>query len=74
MIPDPNVRVEAVINGHGIALNDWLIQEEIDRGELFQISPQTLEQYGYHLVYSEKTRANPSLAVFRSWLLSELNN
>lgn len=71
VIPDPNVRVEAVISGHGIALNDWLIQGEIEHGRLFQISPITLESYGYHLVYNDRALANPALKAFQNWILEE---
>ncbi len=71
VIPDPNVRVEAVISEQGIALNDRLIQSEIDRGRLFQISPEQLDTYGYHLVYSDSAINNEALQAFRNWICSQ---
>lgn len=35
IIPDPNVRVEALVNGQGVALNDWLISAEIATQRLY---------------------------------------
>ncbi len=71
VIPDPNVRVQAVINGQGIALNDWLIQDEIDAGRLFQISPIALKNYGYFLSYAPNALTHTALAAFRDWIQSE---
>ena len=36
VIPDPNVRVQAVIDGQGLALNDFLINNEIKEKNLFK--------------------------------------
>ena len=71
IIPDPNVRVEALVNGQGIALNDWLISAEIAANRLYQISPVALPQYGYFLVYHRRALENPALSAFRNWILSE---
>ena len=68
VILDPNVRVEAVINGQGIALNDFLVKDELQKGLLFQISPVELNDYGYYLAYRENSMANPALATFREWI------
>ena len=70
VIPDPNVRVEAVINGQGIALNDALISAEIDANRLYQISPIELSEYGYFLAYGKGSLNNPILQAFREWILS----
>ncbi len=71
IIPDPNVRVQAVIDGQGIALNDTLIAPEITDGKLFQISPIELTNYGYFLFYPRGALNNPSLQVFRDWIVAE---
>ncbi len=71
VIADPNVRVEAVINGQGIALNDSLIETEIENGRLVQISPVELQAYGYFLIYPDGGLVNPALNAFRNWILAQ---
>ena len=70
VIPDPNVRVQAVIDGQGLALNDRLIATEISAGQLFQVSTVELGNYGYFLAYPEHALDDPGLAGFRDWILS----
>jgi DNA-binding transcriptional LysR family regulator len=72
IIPDPNVRVQAVIDGQGIALNDTLIQNEIDNQRLFRLSESALENYGYFLAYQPGAFSNPDVEAFALWLKSEL--
>lgn len=71
VIPDPNVRVQAVVDGQGLALNDALVHREIADGLLFKVSEVELEDYGYFLAYHRDAMANPALSDFRDWILSE---
>ena len=71
VIPDPNVRVEAVINNQGLALNDALVAPELAEKRLMQISSVTLDDYGYHLAYSEGSLDEPSFVAFRDWIRGE---
>ncbi len=71
VIPDPNVRVQAVIDGQGLALNDQLVEPEISAGQLIQVSTVSLENYGYYLVYPKGSLENPALMAFRNWIISE---
>ena len=68
IIPDPNVRVQAVIDGQGVALNDRLILPEIEKGTLFQLSDTELDDYGYFLAYTPGALENPQVACFVDWL------
>ena len=68
VIPDPNVRVQAVIDGQGIALNDSLVTAEIDDGRLSRISDIVLADYGYYLAYPKGAMAVPGVRAFRDWL------
>ena len=70
VIPDPNVRVQAVIDGQGIALNDALVDDEVAGARLFPISPLALVDYGYFLVYPRGALANASLEAFRDWIVA----
>ncbi len=71
VIPDPNVRVQAVMDGQGVALNDQLVAAEIKAERLFRISPIALTKYGYYLAYPKGALSIPGLKVFRDWLVSE---
>lgn len=68
IIPDPNVRVQAIIDGQGIALNDDLVSQEIKDGKLFRLSPIESSDYGYYLAYDNKVAFNPELDAFINWL------
>ena len=70
IIPDPNVRVEAVIDHQGIALNDALIERELTEARLFRLSDVELSDYGYHLVYTASSESNPVVGEFVQWLQS----
>lgn len=71
VIPDPNVRVQSVINGQGVALNDLLVAPELSAGQLREISTVGLSDYGYYLVYPSGSLDNPSLKAFRDWIMDE---
>ena len=74
VIPDPNVRVQAVIDGQGIALNDALVANELASGLLRQVSNVQLDDYGYFLAYAPEALGNPVLSDFRGWLLAEADS
>jgi DNA-binding transcriptional LysR family regulator len=69
-IPDPNVRVQAVIDGQCIALNDALVEAKMDRGRLFRLSPHQIDDSGYFLVHGADAMSNPDVAAFAHWMLS----
>ncbi len=71
VVPDPNVRVQAVIDGQGIALNDSLIAGELTEGRLVRISDVELEDYGYFLAYPKGALENAALRDFRDWIMGE---
>ena len=69
VIPDSNDRVQAVIDGQGIALWDELVQTELDSGELHYLSDVTLDNAGYYLVYTAPAaRRSPVVATFADWI------
>ncbi len=70
VIPDPNVRVQAVIDGQGVALNDALIQDEISSGKLIKASKVELSNYGYFLAYRPSAMNAPALKTFRDWIVA----
>ncbi len=73
VIADPNVRVQALIDGQGIALNDSLIRAEILSGCLQPLSSIALERYGYYLAYPKLSLSEPAVCDLCEWLKLEAN-
>lgn len=71
IIPDPNVRVQAVVDGQGIALMDTLIERELEEEKLFRLSPHKLQDYGYFLVRPRKAASSDSAAAFSRWVQNQ---
>jgi DNA-binding transcriptional LysR family regulator len=71
VIPDPNVRVQAVIDGQGIALYDFLVDDEVASGRLYQYQPVSLDAYGYYLVYPSGLDSASAIQSFRDWIMQE---
>ncbi len=68
IIPDPNVRVQAVIDGQGIALNDALVSREMSENQLVRISDVELANYGYFVVMPKNSIRSASVDAFANWL------
>ena len=68
IVPDPNVRVQAVINGQGIALMDDLVQDELRSANLYRLSDIALSDYGYFIVRPQRAVASEPARVFSDWL------
>lgn len=70
IIPDPNVRVESVINDQGVALADVLVERELNDKRIYRLSNVELSNYGYYLVYSSAALSNPVAEEFSQWMFS----
>lgn len=68
IIPDPNVRVQAVIDGQGIALNDTLVARELEQGLLVRLSEVELSSYGYFIARPRTAHGPRSVDAFAAWL------
>ena len=71
VIPDPNVRVQAVIDGQGVALFDELVADEVRQNKLIQFDKIQLVDYGYYLIYRTESLKRPAIRDFRDWILAE---
>ena len=71
VIPDPNVRVQAVIDGQGFALNDFLVDDEVSAGRLYRYRPVSLNDYGYFLIYPGQSAPGSAIRIFRDWIMQE---
>jgi len=74
IIIDPNVRIKAAIDGHGILLANPMLKDECDRGELVELFADTkLNGLGFYLTYKEKSNQSHALSVFNKWILAQDN-
>ena len=71
IIPDPNVRVQAVINGQGIALMDDFVIDELNQGKLHRLSQIELSDYGYFIVSPERAIISEAATFFIDWLYEQ---
>ena len=69
-IPDPNVRVQAVIDGQGVTINARLAARELDADALRRISDVELSNYGYHPAIPADAIRNAEVAALPDWLKS----
>ncbi|MEM9144931.1 MAG: LysR substrate-binding domain-containing protein [Pseudomonadota bacterium] len=70
-IPDPNVRVQAVVDDQGVAINDPLIAPELASGALVRLSDVALDDYGYHIALPPDALSNPDIGLLVAWLKAE---
>ena len=68
IVPDPNVRVQAVADGQGVALNDELIGREVEDGSLHRLSDVQLDHYGYFVAVEEHRQSEAPIVAFKNWL------
>ena len=71
IIPDPNVRVEAVVDGQGIALMDALVSNELNEGRMVRLSECELADYGYFLVEPFANQGGVAVGQFSQWIKDE---
>lgn len=70
-INDPNVYIQAAIDGQGVALADGLVADDVALGRLVEPFAPRLEGYGYFLVYPRDAALRPAASAFRDWLIGE---
>ena len=73
-ISDSNSRVQAVIDGQGIALWDNLVSPEINSGNLHYLSDILLDEYGYYIRVKENILENHTVKLFFKWIKEEGNS
>ena len=71
VIPDPNVRLQAVADGQGVALADVLAEPELEDGRIGRFSNVALLDRGYFLACPASAPPTAELTAFRDWLLQE---
>jgi LysR family glycine cleavage system transcriptional activator len=70
-IADSNSRVQAVIDGQGIALWDLLVSPELSSGRLHYLSDIWLDNYGYYVQAKKSNLESKAVGLFLNWLRDE---
>jgi LysR family transcriptional regulator, glycine cleavage system transcriptional activator len=70
-IGDPNVYIQAAIDGQGVALGDELLDDEVALGRLVRPFNVKLQGYGYFVSCTEEALKFANVVAFREWLLAE---
>ena len=70
-IADSNSRVQAIIDGQGIALWDRLVAYEISSGHLQYLSDIWLDEYGYYVRAKDSSLESKAVQLFLNWLRDE---
>lgn len=72
IIPDSNDRVQAVIDGQGIALWDDLVRSELESGELCYLSDIAIEEAGYFLLHlANQNQRSTVIQKFSDWICDQ---
>jgi LysR family glycine cleavage system transcriptional activator len=71
IVPDANMRVQAIIDEQGIALFDGLVSNELDRGLLVAPSDVFLGGFGYYLAVAERRTDRREVEALLRWLIEE---
>lgn len=70
-IADPNVRMQAAVDGQGFALADDLLAAELQSGALVAPFGEGIGGYGYYLLLHQDP-LDPAQAAFTEWLRHEV--
>ena len=71
-LPDANSRLEAVIAGNGLGLQDELAAPEIESGRLAWISDLAITNFAYCVIPSDRRSSSSAAGQFREWLLAQV--
>ena len=72
VIDDTNVRIQAAIDGQGIALGPLaLLKDDLATGRLVTPFDFALDDLAYYIVYPPDALEQPKVLAFRDWLLDE---
>lgn len=73
-VKDPALAMQAAADGLGLAIGYVeIIDKDLHSGRLLAASDQLVKHhFSYHLVYHQAVKENPSLRLFRDWLMYQL--
>jgi DNA-binding transcriptional LysR family regulator len=70
-LPDANSRLQAVIAGNGLGMQDAFAEPEIESGHLVWLSDLALTNFAYCIVQPAKLTASPAAEMFKTWITAQ---
>jgi LysR family glycine cleavage system transcriptional activator len=70
-LPDANTRLQAVISGNGLGMQDDFAEPEIESGQLVWLSEIALSNFAYCIVMPAKPTSSPATEVFKTWIMAQ---
>lgn len=70
-LPDANSRLQAVIAGNGLGMQDEFAEPEIESGQLVWLSEIAISNFAYCIVQPAKPTALPATEVFKTWITAQ---
>ncbi len=70
-LPDANSRLQAVIAGNGLGMQDEFAEPEIESGRLVWLSDIAISNFAYCIVLPAKPTASPATEVFKTWIMAQ---
>lgn len=70
-LPDANSRLQAVIAGNGLGMQDAFAEPEIESGQLVWLSGIAISNFAYCIVQPTKLTASPAAEVFKTWITAQ---
>jgi len=74
LIEDPNVRVQAAIDGQGFVMADQLVSHTDSEARLISPMAMTVPGFGYYYVLKDPKRETPTVRRFIEWMHWEVEN
>ena len=70
-LPDANTRLQAVISGNGLGMQDKFAEPEIESGQLVWLSEIAISNFAYCIVMSTKEQLSPAANNFVAWMRAQ---
>jgi len=70
-LPDANTRLQAVISGNGLGMQDEFAEPEIESGQLVWLSEIAISNFAYCIVMPTKGQLSPAANIFIDWMRAQ---
>jgi DNA-binding transcriptional LysR family regulator len=70
-LPDANTRLQAVIAGNGLGMQDEFAEPEIESGQLVWLSDIAISNFAYCIVLPTKGELSPVANIFVNWIRTQ---
>lgn len=70
-LPDANSRLQAVISGNGLGMQDKFAEPEIESGQLVWLSEIAISNFAYCIVMPTKKQLSPAANNFVAWMRAQ---